>query len=53
MWDVYNEIKVTGTTQSKQTNSIVIDGLCRQPNLQDAVSFLRDTEEKGLGPSVY
>ncbi|KAG8498799.1 hypothetical protein CXB51_005699 [Gossypium anomalum] len=52
MWDVYNEIKVAGATQSKQTNSIVIDGLCSQSKLQDAVSFLRETEAKGLGPSV-
>ncbi|OMO72220.1 hypothetical protein COLO4_27779 [Corchorus olitorius] len=52
MWDVYNEIKVTGTTQSKQTNSIIIDGLCGQSRLQDAVSFLQETEGKGLGLSV-
>ncbi|KAE8681286.1 cell division cycle 20.1, cofactor of APC complex-like [Hibiscus syriacus] len=52
MWDVYDEIKATGTVQSKQTNSVVIDGLCRLSKLQDAVSFLRETEAKGIGPSI-
>ncbi|KAF2282938.1 hypothetical protein GH714_043255 [Hevea brasiliensis] len=52
MWDVYNEIKLSGTPQSKYTSSIVVDGLCRQSRFQDAVLFLRHIEGKEFGPSV-
>ncbi|KAM2887434.1 hypothetical protein FF1_011306 [Malus domestica] len=52
MWNVYNEIKNTGTPESDYTTSILIDGLCQQSGLQDAVSFLMDAERAETGPSV-
>ncbi|THF94675.1 hypothetical protein TEA_015537 [Camellia sinensis var. sinensis] len=52
MWDVYDEIKASRTPQSEHTNSILIDGLCRQSLLQEAVAFLRENEGKHFGPCV-
>ena len=52
MWDIYDEIKGNGIQQNKYTNPILIDGLCRQSKLQDAVTFLRETKGKEFGPSV-
>ncbi|KAL0733217.1 hypothetical protein Bca4012_009427 [Brassica carinata] len=49
MWDVYKDIK----SKNEHTYSTVVDGLCRQQKLEDAVSFLRDSEWKDVsGPSV-
>ncbi|EXB44909.1 hypothetical protein L484_026494 [Morus notabilis] len=51
MWDVYDEIKLSGLTENEYTSSIVVDGLCKQSKLQDAISFLRNTTGKEPGPS--
>ncbi|KAJ4884046.1 Tetratricopeptide repeat (TPR)-like superfamily protein [Raphanus sativus] len=49
MWDVYKDIE----SKNEHTYSTVVDGLCRQQKLEDAVSFLRDSEWKDVGgPSV-
>ncbi|GKA91923.1 putative pentatricopeptide repeat-containing protein [Tanacetum coccineum] len=40
MWDVYNDIKESGIRESKQTTSILVDGLCKQSLMQEAVNFL-------------
>ncbi|KAM7484469.1 hypothetical protein LguiA_000478 [Lonicera macranthoides] len=46
MWDVYNEIKSSGIPRSEYTNSILIDGLCKQSLIQEAVAFTLKTEGK-------
>ncbi|CAI9289685.1 unnamed protein product [Lactuca saligna] len=40
MWDVYNDIKESGIQESKQTNSILVDGLCKQSLMQEAITLL-------------
>ncbi|KAL4591910.1 hypothetical protein LXL04_004885 [Taraxacum kok-saghyz] len=40
MWDAYNDIKEAGIQETKQTTSIIIDGLCKQSLLQEAVTLL-------------
>ncbi|CAI9274903.1 unnamed protein product [Lactuca saligna] len=40
MWDVYNDIKETGIQETKQTNSILVDGLCKQSLMQEAIALL-------------
>ncbi|XP_060215011.1 putative pentatricopeptide repeat-containing protein At1g13630 isoform X1 [Lycium barbarum] len=52
IWDVYDDIKASGINPSKYTNSIVIDGLCKQFLMQKAVDFLRETECRESGPCV-
>ncbi|KAI7997074.1 putative pentatricopeptide repeat-containing protein [Camellia lanceoleosa] len=52
MWDVYDEIKASGTLRSEHANSILIYGLCRQLLLQEAVAFLRENEGKHFGLCV-
>ncbi|KAL0897372.1 hypothetical protein Bca101_081333 [Brassica carinata] len=44
MWDVYKNIE----SKNKHPYSTVVDGLCRQQKLEDAVSFLRDSEWKDV-----
>ncbi|KAL8258108.1 hypothetical protein R6Q59_030149 [Mikania micrantha] len=44
MWDVYNDMKNSGIRESKQTNSILIDGLCNQSLMQEAVTLLHETD---------
>lgn len=51
MWDVYDEIKSGGIPQNEYTSSIVVDGLCKQSKLQDAISFLEKTRGKEPGLS--
>ncbi|KAG6601357.1 putative pentatricopeptide repeat-containing protein, partial [Cucurbita argyrosperma subsp. sororia] len=51
MWDICNEIKASGAPQSEYTTSILIHGLCAQSKLQDAISFLQDSNEV-VGPSI-
>ncbi|XP_016652186.1 PREDICTED: putative pentatricopeptide repeat-containing protein At1g13630 [Prunus mume] len=52
MWIVYNEVKDRGTHQSDHTFDILIDGLCEQSGLQDAVSFFMGVENTESWPSV-
>lgn len=52
MWDVYNDIKDSGTPQSARTSSIIVDGLCGQSRFRDAVLFLRQNDGKEFAPSV-
>lgn len=52
MWDVYNDIKDSGTPQSARTSSIIVDGLCGRSRFQDAVLFLRQNDGKEFAPSV-
>ncbi|GFZ00187.1 tetratricopeptide repeat (TPR)-like superfamily protein [Actinidia rufa] len=52
MWDIYEEIKASGTPQSTKTNSIVIDGLCGQSLLPEAVAFLQENEGKESKPCI-
>ncbi|KAJ8548055.1 hypothetical protein K7X08_021291 [Anisodus acutangulus] len=44
IWDVYGDIKASGINPSEYTNSILIDGLCKQFLMQKAVDFLRESE---------
>ncbi|KAJ0763846.1 putative tetratricopeptide-like helical domain superfamily [Helianthus annuus] len=44
MWDVYNDIKESGIPESKQTKSILVDGLCKQSLMQEAVTLLHETD---------
>ncbi|CAN8293690.1 unnamed protein product [Cochlearia groenlandica] len=48
MWDVLREINA----KNDHTYSIVVDGLCRQQKVEDAVLFFRNSEWKDIGPSV-
>ncbi|XP_022857577.1 putative pentatricopeptide repeat-containing protein At1g13630 isoform X2 [Olea europaea var. sylvestris] len=52
MWDVYTEIKACGIRPSEYTNAIILDGLCRQSLIHEAVLFLQETKEKEPQPSV-
>ncbi|KAK4842443.1 hypothetical protein QYF36_021776 [Acer negundo] len=52
VWDLYHEIKVNATPQSVYTTSILIDGLCQQSRVQNAVLFLQETAGEEFGPSV-
>ncbi|KAK0573187.1 hypothetical protein LWI29_004132 [Acer saccharum] len=52
VWDLYHEIKVNATPQSEYTTSILIDGLCQQSRVQNAVLFLQETAGEEFGPSV-
>ncbi|KAJ7953964.1 Pentatricopeptide repeat-containing protein [Quillaja saponaria] len=52
MWDVYDEIKVSGPPENEYTSSILIDGLCEQSRFQEAILFFQPTEGNVLGPSV-
>ncbi|CAB4316437.1 unnamed protein product [Prunus armeniaca] len=53
MWIVYNEVKDRGTHQSDHTFDILIDGLCEQSGLQDAVSFFMGVENTELAFSCF
>lgn len=53
MWSVYDEIKDSGTHQSDHTFAILIDGLCEQSGLQDAVSFFMGVENTELAFSCF
>ncbi|KAL6190207.1 hypothetical protein ACLB2K_036605 [Fragaria x ananassa] len=52
MWNVYDAIKESGTPENEYTSSILVDGLCEQASIQDAVSFLMEAQRKESGPSV-
>nr|XP_009764954.1 PREDICTED: putative pentatricopeptide repeat-containing protein At1g13630 isoform X2 [Nicotiana sylvestris] len=50
--DVCDDIKASGIHPSEYNNSILIDGLCKQFLMQEAVEFHRGTECRELGPCV-
>ncbi|KAL2460176.1 Tetratricopeptide repeat (TPR)-like superfamily protein [Abeliophyllum distichum] len=52
MWDVYSEIKASGNRPSEYTNSIILDGLCKQSLIHEAILFLQETKEKEAEPCV-
>ncbi|XP_055808792.1 putative pentatricopeptide repeat-containing protein At1g13630 [Solanum dulcamara] len=52
IWDVYDDIKASGQNPSEYTNSILIDGLCKQFLMQKAVDFVRGIECRESKPSV-
>ncbi|KAF8378534.1 hypothetical protein HHK36_029877 [Tetracentron sinense] len=52
IWGIYHDIIVSGIPQSKYTNTILIDGLCRQLRLQDAVKFFQETKGNDFRPCV-
>ncbi|KAK9676078.1 hypothetical protein RND81_11G052200 [Saponaria officinalis] len=47
IWEVYDELKVSGIIKNTYTDPIIIDGLCKQSMLQRAVDFWRATEKGG------
>ncbi|KAL6964471.1 hypothetical protein U1Q18_035524 [Sarracenia purpurea var. burkii] len=51
MWDLYDDVKANGIPRTDYTNSILIDDLCRQSLLQEAISFLRFSDGKETRPS--
>ncbi|KAL0296809.1 UNVERIFIED_CONTAM: hypothetical protein Sradi_6733000 [Sesamum radiatum] len=52
MWDVYSDIEANGICPTEYTNSIFLDGLCRQSLIHEAIAFLREIEEKQAEPCV-
>ncbi|KAJ4974235.1 hypothetical protein NE237_007409 [Protea cynaroides] len=44
IWDVYYEIKASGIPRSEYTFNILIDALCKQLGLRDAVAFFQETD---------
>ncbi|CAN1152273.1 Putative pentatricopeptide repeat-containing protein At1g13630 [Linum perenne] len=49
LWDVYNDIKASGSRPNDYSGSILVDGLCRQSRLPQAVSLMCSEDHK---PSV-
>lgn len=45
MWEVYTEFRHTGSPTSEYTDSIILDGLCKQSKWQEAVSFILEKEQ--------
>ncbi|KAM0949275.1 putative tetratricopeptide-like helical domain superfamily [Dioscorea sansibarensis] len=50
IWDIYEEIGAQGISCSGYTYNILIDGLCKQRKLQEAISFF---QEEALDLSEY
>ncbi|KAL6574267.1 putative ubiquitin-conjugating enzyme E2 23 [Orobanche hederae] len=51
-WDIYTELEDNGPSPTDCTNSIFLDGLCRQSLILEAIAFLREINEKDAEPFV-
>ncbi|XP_038972821.1 pentatricopeptide repeat-containing protein At1g62914, mitochondrial-like [Phoenix dactylifera] len=53
VWGIYKEIRARGVTHSEYTYDILIDSLCKQQRLQDAISFFQDMQgRKEVKPCI-
>ncbi|KAG1361819.1 putative pentatricopeptide repeat-containing protein [Cocos nucifera] len=53
VWDIYKEIRACGVSHSEYTYDILIDSLCKQQRLQDAISLFQDMQgQKKIKPCI-